>query len=887
MVTSSFRSAVVLCALTSLAAVSADASPHRGSRRAEFVGEVEDGAWRRIDPLLRAAALRRPDQPITAVFEPADDDVRVADQAARLRALGIEPPSSILARRFVPIEGTPRALLRAAADGLAIAVEPTLVSPEPSVGEASGLHATAAHGPLPQDGPRGRGVRIVVFDSSIDVYHPEFFEADGGAYPWIDVDGDGALTPGIDAIDTDVDGEVAPHEVLRLLDHGARYVVDGAVEYVGPDGALDPAVDYLFVDFDGDGERTYGPGFPEDTPGYGEPLLLPDDADGDGVITGDERLLLLSTSKVAAVHDGTRIFERGVDLVELGRRLVSQTRHGTATLGTLVGGHDRVFRRQRGLAIDAEVRLFDLTQGGTFVEAQQWADDTDTNLMLLEVATWDTQLDGTGPLDGIVDGNEADGILTVCAAGNTGNSEKHIRRTVDGEPLALDVAVENDDDGSSIPKMIIFEHWLAPDLVPTCVLATPWGEVITLIEDEAVDFDGGQAELWLAYTERDVTWLGIEVTRFLSGTLTGEWHLECSHDAPEGTVVHGFLQDSADFTRGPTSFVGATPDSTLSAPATADACLSIGALRVENYFDFPGELAAYSSRGPRIDGGRTIDLAAPCDPLVPYPSTDAGSVGYERPLAQNNSFHFSGTSGASAVLTAAVAAMLEVDPDLDTETARTRLAAGASLAGFTPEQDVHARGAGALDLHATIFDTPAGPPPAFVDAQLSVAFVATSEGCVATVTVEDATWDAPNVRWDLDYDGTWDVDFSPELHRPVLLTTDAPELAVRVEYGSAGWRVGGASLAATAPESCFEASSDSGGGADGTTGDAPVPLDSEGSSDAATSSAEESGAQDGGGGCGCVTGGGGGWAALWSAWAIVAWRRGRHRISRADRVTPG
>ena len=63
----------------------------------------------------------------------------------------------------------------------------------------------------------GTGMRIADIDSGTFVFHPVFYRADAGVYAWVDVNGDGKLTPAKDGVDLDGNGTIEPHEVLRQL----------------------------------------------------------------------------------------------------------------------------------------------------------------------------------------------------------------------------------------------------------------------------------------------------------------------------------------------------------------------------------------------------------------------------------------------------------------------------------------------------------------------------------------------------------------------------------------------------------------------------------------------------------------------------------------------
>ena len=64
----------------------------------------------------------------------------------------------------------------------------------------------------------GNGVTVANFDTGVDVLHPTFFRADGGAFPWTDTDGDALFTPGIDGVDLDQNGTIEMDELLHVHD---------------------------------------------------------------------------------------------------------------------------------------------------------------------------------------------------------------------------------------------------------------------------------------------------------------------------------------------------------------------------------------------------------------------------------------------------------------------------------------------------------------------------------------------------------------------------------------------------------------------------------------------------------------------------------------------
>jgi len=198
----------------------------------------------------------------------------------------------------------------------------------------------------------GKGIKVALFDTGVDLYHPAFWRA-GETVKWSDVDGDGVLTPGVDGVDLDGDGKIDPREVLRLWKAGVQ---DPYGRYV-PNPDFDPETDWLYVDADGDGRRDAGPdeGFSAEDPVFGEPTFVPDDRDGDGALEVGEPLRRLDAPKVLASLEGR---SQGEPIEREGPELIHDPgdpeNHGTPAAGVLVGGFPGN-RRWVGIAPGAEL----------------------------------------------------------------------------------------------------------------------------------------------------------------------------------------------------------------------------------------------------------------------------------------------------------------------------------------------------------------------------------------------------------------------------------------------------------------------------------------------------------------------------------------------------
>ena len=641
-----------------------------------FVGVTWMAPWpaQAIEPQLRRAARERPYETVAAAIRLPDASAIAALEASGVRLRRAPDGRPRRVGSVYAVDG-PAAVLASLADrgwqveiGRPESVEPTMVT-----GTEIGSWAAQASGPVPLAGPTGRGVTILDIDAGIDLFHPHFFQADGGAHPWVDLDGDGVLTPGVDGFDTNLDGEIEADEHLVLLDYAwMRY--DGSdYEYHVADGELDPAYDYLYVDFNRNGRRDYGSPYSEATPGYGEPLFLPDDADGSGTIDVHERVLLLKTSKIAAYRRGSLVWRRGVDLVEAPRDVVGTSDHGTSVFSVLVGGQDRLFRAHRGLVGDADIVLFSnlyAENDADFIEGIAWGiEDEGADVVLHEYAQWiGVPLDGSRALDVALEESHAEGIVHVCPAGNLGESGKH-GQTAD-DPAVLDFSVPSASFSDPAPAWFrLLLHWRAPKTELECTLRNPAAETLVLAPGTEQSFGVStvMSERWDTAGGTSILELSVDGPGAESPG-AGDWSISCAHQAP-GLVVHGYLDDPLTaWDRGVAFTLQEEPTTSLCTPSTSSGCLAVGAYLLQNpYGTEAGNLAPYSSRGPRLDGGKTIDIAAPADPFTAYPAMDDENLGTNPNLFQNNYYIFGGTSGAGPHVAAAAVQLREAEPMLSSE----------------------------------------------------------------------------------------------------------------------------------------------------------------------------------------------------------------------------
>ncbi len=710
------------------------------------------------------------------------------------------------------------------------------------------------------EGLTGKGVVIGDVDTMVDVFHPAFFFADGGWYSWIDVDGDGVFTPGVDAVDLDGNGEAEPGETGMLL--RARPVdITSLAEATGPRrSGFDPSLDWIYLDDNGNGRRDYGPtnGFDDSTPAFGEPLFVPDDVNGNGKLDPEERLVRLSTSKFRQIYvavDGpstfSHVYRRGDDLTTVqadytgGAYGYADGLHATGVLGIAAGGVALPSRRWRGFAPDAEIVLgFGVTRA--FTDPVMWVLEQHPDIMLHEAALWTgTPLDGSDAWSQIIDSSSTDmDIANACPVGNIGGARKHAVVDVPPEGAAFPVEVP---DSTRMVEVTFQSTSGGPLLVQ---MQEPGGATHALPDDGPTGMLSGGAGYFAVdtqITDRGTAVISVDLwadDAFTQPIPSGEWRFVVDGVSSTRTV-HGFVSDSeSGFALGaafPSSI--AADANTVALPSVADDCISVGATpaHVESEGEVYsgggpealGEVRAYSARGPRIDGASVLDVTAPDNPWTPlpagdiYPGFDPGAFVAE-PASY---FVFGGTSGAGAHLAGATALLAQVG--IRGLAARQALRDGAVADGATGEVPNSDYGYGRLDVAGALgIDGHGRAPSITLRAEPAEARAGEEVRLVAEAADADDAASSLELRWDDGYDGSWDTPYGASTAR--LLTQGDVPLRAKVRVRDPEGHVAEAAVLVPIPPPNVQ---DGGVSEDGVA--------------AADGGVEEPRVAGGGGGCGC------------------------------------
>ena len=670
---------------------------------------------------------------------------------------------------------------------------PKLERPLEVTGEQIGAVANRR---MPDLGYDGTGAVVGDVDWGLDVLHPHFFFADGGAFEWLDIDGDGRFTPGPDVVDYNRNGEADRNEMLRVLD-GAQIEADQSV--TNRDGVLDPAYDWLYADSNGDGERNLGvdAGFTEFDPGYGEPVFIADDANRNGLLDGEERLLLLSTSKVQRFVTTQRTFIRGVDLIEATTSPVFDNGlHGTGVASILVGGQPPIHQRV-GVAPGAEIVAYSshIDGGPGLGNAAQLRDlqDAIDNGVDVLVHEWTNPYtaphDGSGSFEAALDAARAAGVIQVMPVGNLNLSKKHREVEVtSGTPVDFRFMVDEGfpagaENPTPYTAVYLSIFWRGEHL-PTFTLESPAGEVAALPLTSVTPFPLGDDIVQASYnrSNRGTHHLLVNIWRDDGESLAvGVWNVRVTDVATDDVMVGRIGEGLSNWSVGvrweePTSDHG-----TIVYPSTADAGIGVAAFggRAPDAEGVYGALRDYSGRGPRIDGARVVDIAAPDDPYVALigspPFLDAG-------YGRSWFFPFGGTSGAGPHVAGAAVLLRGLHPDWTAEMVETTLFETVRLDEQTPaatELPDESWGFGKLDVFRALRGVVAPEPnsPPVVEGVQNDA-----GGLLALVTDPDG--DSVLVRWDVDYDGEWDTEWTAL--DPLVAAVEGATVRVEAADGRGG-----------------------------------------------------------------------------------------------------
>ena len=665
-------------------------------------------------------------------------------------------------------------------------------APPPQNNTARDVEITALRTALHPGGGRGEGVVVADMDSGFDPFHPFLFRADGGAFEWIDTNFNGAFDPMVDAVDFNRNKQPDADEKLGVI-KAAVHSFYTSPEPFNDDGAFVPGVDWLYQDENRDRRRNQGPNAPygDAKPTFGEQLFVADDVDGDGVLEPNERVVALKTHKVKAalspvtLRGNPQTFRRGNNLSKITWPIQDDEMHGTMVLGTIAGG-DPLYTRYAGMAPDAELLLVS-NRSEDLISGLAWAKAEGAQIVLWEMATWYMEfLDGSSNHEVACDAATDEGVLQIGAAGNLGTSLKHRVMT-------------HATGTESIPLVIPggrAEYVLGNFLWRQAT--GPLSFSLTL-NGETVELSGfqGQAQAGTSFIQwyTDTSTRGTKMLLFAisaeqqGATIPGQTATFEVTNSGGPVALHGYVTDSfTSWERGvywPES-TGGTDLGTYGTPGTGDKTLSVGTSFLDFVPPLPGNvsggLATHSGQGPRIDGLDSVDIIAPEDHVTALSGYAVGKFG--------DMFVGGGTSNASPMVTGVATALLGADPGQTPLQLRDKMfqyAHTEAQMGTLPNDQW---GHGKVRAYRAHF---AGSLPGQNQAPVAMGTATrSSDGTLALDASgsSDPEHDALRYRWDVDYDGTWDVgpsDVATAESSVADVTLKVVKLEVIDVHGASAW----------------------------------------------------------------------------------------------------
>ena len=657
----------------------------------------------------------------------------------------------------------------------------------------------------------GEGILFGDIDSGFDIFHPHLFRADGDWYAWVDVDQDDDFDPGTDGVDLDGDGSIDSEETLAVLDA----TVVSTRGRKNADNRLQADKDWLYVDVNGDGKRNVGTdeGFVERDPAYGEPIFVVDDVDRNGSLDPFEKIVQLDSSKYKKVVEGNDSYVRGKNLISIGKASARDASfHGTGVSSVLVGGQPR-FHERVGLAPRADIIGYannsDRGGGlGRFASQQNYlrdAIDSDVDVVVHEwTDLFSTPQDGSTNLENVMDEARRQGIVQVNPLGNMNLSKKHIERKLEPNKsleLTFHVGQGYRRGRRTYPYRRVWGALLwRTQQDPDFTLESPDGDTVVMKDDGQRKSLGKYDVVIRKQTSMRGTQhllFAVAVSNRQDNLAEGDWKIKVSGADKTDTLIGRVVDRYSSWGVGIYWKNPTTDHGTLVYPSTADSAVGVAAYggRHDRPRDGSGsredELRNYSGRGPRIDGKRAVDIAAPDDPYVAF---GVSTEYVERGVGRSWFRRFGGTSGAGPHVAAAAGLLKQANPTWEPDRIETRLFKTADNASLTPDKGETPNifwGYGKVDLYEAVSDKDKalrGMPPR---AALSAAQKKDEVVLDASMSTDpDSETSQLEYRFDYDYDGEWDTKWvgSPvvrlELSEYPSLSKYTARVDVRDELGN-------------------------------------------------------------------------------------------------------
>ncbi len=460
---------------------------------------------------------------------------------------------------------------------------PSITSSVPAIG------ASTVWTNLEKDGTKvdGSGTTVAVMDTGVTWTHPSFWKPSPGVYHTIEDSGE---------------------YYVDLNDNMVADANEGPIESVG--GLVGStflyAADYMYINADGISGFSYV---------SGDRWIGGIDANDDTVITlGVEDVVMLNVSKIAILYDqeSSNVYIRDVNLTTYGVSVIDTNGHGTHVASTVAGGQVG-FTSYVGVAPGADLIVIKSPlQSSDIIDGIDFAVENGADIINMSFSSYLGFLDGTDLEDlAVTEAFLKYGVVSVTAAGNLGNKNKHARFLApSGENGTVSLEVNN-PSYSTYPFLSLL--WHSSDRDEEVSLTAPTGEQIELgVFSNIASHSWVLAEEHLsAYVFADINVRGLNNIIIQLSTQDhdwsdGIWTVTVKNSAGSPVWIDGFAWDGDWDTTQLTFDSNIDSGRTISSPGTADMAVTVSA-----YSESSTNILASSSRGPRVDGTPKPTVAAP------------------------------------------------------------------------------------------------------------------------------------------------------------------------------------------------------------------------------------------------------------------------------------